>query len=47
VTGLELCSVDSDSLRLSPVDSESMWLVIMPKSKDQFIEQPPMKAVQP
>jgi hypothetical protein len=34
VTGLELCSVDSDGSRLCPVDSESLWLVIMPKSKD-------------
>jgi hypothetical protein len=36
VTGLELGSVDSRSL----------WLVIMPKSKDRFMERPPMKIVQ-
>jgi hypothetical protein len=47
VTGLELCSVDSDSSRLCPVDSESLWLVIMMKSKDQFVERPDMKIVQP
>jgi hypothetical protein len=28
-------------------DSRSMWLVITPKSKDRFIELPPMKTVQP
>jgi hypothetical protein len=47
VTGLELCSVDSDSLGLCPVDSGSLWLVIMPKSKGRFVERPPMKIVQP
>jgi hypothetical protein len=25
----------------------SLWIVIIPKSKDQFIERPPMKTVQP
>jgi hypothetical protein len=30
--GLELCLVNSDSSGLSPVDSEGLWLVIMPKS---------------
>jgi hypothetical protein len=25
----------------------SLWLVIIPKSKDQFMERPPMKTVQP
>jgi hypothetical protein len=28
-------------------DAGSLWLVIIPKSKDQFIERPPMKIVQP
>jgi hypothetical protein len=36
--GLELCSVNSDSSGLCPVDSRTMWLVIMPKSKDWFME---------
>jgi hypothetical protein len=45
--GLELCSVDSDSSGLCPVDFESLWLVIMPKSKDRFMERPPMRTVQP
>jgi hypothetical protein len=47
VTGLELPSVDSDSSRLCPVDSGSLWLVIMPKSKDRFMERLPIKIVQP
>jgi hypothetical protein len=29
------------------VDSKSLWLAIMPKSKDQFMERPPIKIVQP
>jgi hypothetical protein len=36
--GLELCLVDSDSLGLCPVDSGSLSLVIIPKSKDRFVE---------
>jgi hypothetical protein len=28
-------------------DAGSMWLVIIPKSKDRFMERPPMKTVQP
>jgi hypothetical protein len=28
-------------------DAGSLWLVIIPKSKDQFMEQAPMKTVQP
>jgi hypothetical protein len=36
--GLELCSVDSDSSGFCPMDSGSMWLVIMPKSNDWFVE---------
>jgi hypothetical protein len=31
---LELCSVDSDSSGLCPMGSGSLWLVIIPKSKD-------------
>jgi hypothetical protein len=47
VTGLELCLVDYDNSGLRPVDSGSLWLVIIPKSKDQFVERPPMIIVQP
>jgi hypothetical protein len=28
-------------------DAGSLWLVIIPKSKDQFMERPHMKIVQP
>jgi hypothetical protein len=45
--GMELYSVDSDSSRLCPVDSESLWLDIIHKSKDRFMERPLMKIVQP
>jgi hypothetical protein len=44
---LELRSVDSDSSGLCPVNSRSLLLVVMPKSKDRFMEQPSMKIVQP
>jgi hypothetical protein len=47
VMGLELCSVDFDSSGLGPVDSESLWLVIILKSKDRSVERPPMKTLQP
>jgi hypothetical protein len=45
--GLALCSVDYDSSGLCPVDSGSLWLVIMSKYKDWFMERPPMRTVQP
>jgi hypothetical protein len=47
VTGLELRSVDSDSSGLRPVDSRKAVVDIIPKSKDRFMERPPMKIVQP
>jgi hypothetical protein len=28
-------------------DAESLWIVIVPKSKDRFMERPPIKTVQP
>jgi hypothetical protein len=46
VTRLELCSVDSDSSRFCLVDSGRLLLVIIPKSKDRFVERPPMKIVE-
>jgi hypothetical protein len=45
--GLELGSVDSDSSRLCLVDYGRLWLVIMPKSKDRFMQQPPMRTMKP
>jgi hypothetical protein len=47
VTGLQLRSVDSDSLGLCPVDFGKPVVDIIPKSKDRFMERPPMKTVQP
>jgi hypothetical protein len=47
VTGLELRSVDSDSLGLCPVDSGKPVVDIIPEFKDRFMERPPMKTVQP
>jgi hypothetical protein len=44
--GMELCSVYSDNSGLCLVDSGSMWLAIIPKSKDRFVERPSMKTVQ-
>jgi hypothetical protein len=44
--GLELCSMDSDSSGLCPIDSRSPRLVIIPKSKDRFVERSPMKTLQ-
>jgi hypothetical protein len=28
-------------------DAGSLWIVIIPKSKDRFMDRPPMKIVQP
>jgi hypothetical protein len=39
--------MDSDSLWLCPVDFGNLWLVIIPKSRDPFMERPPMKTMQP
>jgi hypothetical protein len=44
--GLELYLVDSDNSGLCPVNFRSLWLVIIPKSKDCFMEQARMKIVQ-
>jgi hypothetical protein len=43
---LELCSVDSDSLGFVQWTSKA-YVVIIPKSMDRFVEQPPMIIVQP
>jgi hypothetical protein len=47
VIGMELYSVDSDSSEPCLVDSRSLWLDIIHKSKDWLMERPPMKIVQP
>jgi hypothetical protein len=46
VTGMELVGVMSTVQGFVRCDARSVWLVIMPKSKDQFMERPPMKTVQ-
>jgi hypothetical protein len=47
VTGMELVGVTPTVQGFVRCDAGSLWLVIMPKSKDRFIERPPMKIVQP
>jgi hypothetical protein len=44
--GLELCSVDSNSSGLSG-GLQKHVVDIIPKSKDRFMERPPIKIVQP
>jgi hypothetical protein len=47
VTGKELVGVMPTVQGFAWCDAGSLWLVIMPKSKDWFMERPPMKTVQP
>jgi hypothetical protein len=47
VTGMELVGVMLTVQGFVRCDARSLWLVIMPKSKDRFMERPPMKTVQP
>jgi hypothetical protein len=42
-----MCLVVADSLGLYLVVAGSLWFVIITKSKDRFMERPPMKIVQP
>jgi hypothetical protein len=46
VTGMELVGVMPTVQGFVQCDAESLWLVIIPKSKDRFMERPPMKTVQ-
>jgi hypothetical protein len=41
------CLVVANGSGLSLVVAGSLWFVIIPKSKDWFMEQPPMRTVQP
>jgi hypothetical protein len=43
----KLCLVVAGSSGLCLVVDGSLWFVIIPKSKDRFMERPPMKIVQP
>jgi hypothetical protein len=47
VTGMELVGAMPTVQGFVWCDAGSLWLVIIPKSKDQFMERPPMKTVQP
>jgi hypothetical protein len=47
VTGMELVGVMPTVQGFVWCDARYLWLVIMPKSKDRFMERPPMKTVQP
>jgi hypothetical protein len=43
--GISWC--DANGSRLVRCDAGNLWIVIIPKSKDRFMERPPMKTVQP
>jgi hypothetical protein len=47
VTEMELVGVMPTVQGFVWCDAGSLWLVIIPKSKDRFMERPPMKIVQP
>jgi hypothetical protein len=47
VTGMEFVGVMPTVQGFVRCDAGSLWLVIIPKSKDWFMERPPMKIVQP
>jgi hypothetical protein len=47
VTGMELFGAMPMVQGFFRCDAGSLWLVIIPKSKDRFMERPPMKIVQP
>jgi hypothetical protein len=42
-----ICWCDANGSRLVRCDAGSRWIVIIPKSKDRFMERPLMKTVQP
>jgi hypothetical protein len=47
VTGMEFVGVMPMVPGFVRCDAGSLWIVIIPKSKDQFMERPSMKTVQP
>jgi hypothetical protein len=47
VTGMELVGVMPIVQGFVWCDAGSLWLVIIAKSKDRFVERPPMKIVHP
>jgi hypothetical protein len=46
VTGMEFVGVMLTVQGFVRCDAGSLWIVIIPKSKDWFMERPPMKIVQ-
>jgi hypothetical protein len=46
VTGMEFVGVMSAVQGFVWCDAGSLWIVNVPKSKDRFMERPPMKTVQ-
>jgi hypothetical protein len=47
VIGMELVDAMPTVQGFVQCDAGSLWLVIIPKSKDRFMERPSMKIVQP
>jgi hypothetical protein len=47
VTGMEFIGVMPTVQGLVRCYAGRLWIVIIPKSKDRFMERPPMKTVQP
>jgi hypothetical protein len=47
VTEIEYVGVMSMVQGFVRCDAGSLWIVIIPKSKDRFMERPPIKIVQP
>jgi hypothetical protein len=47
VTGMEFVGVMPTVQGFVRCDAGSLWLVIIPKSKDRFVERPPLRTVQP
>jgi hypothetical protein len=47
VIGMELVGAMPTVKGFVRCDAGSLWLVVIPKSKDRFMERPPMKIVQP
>jgi hypothetical protein len=47
VTGIEFVGVMLTVQGFVRCDAGNLWIVIIPKSKDRFMERPPMKTVQP
>jgi hypothetical protein len=47
VTGMEFVGVMPTVQGFFRCDAGSLWIIIIPKSKDRFMERPPMKTVQP